>query len=79
MFLQCIYVEQKKSKYSYCSKDMLNDNLRKHCKEVYWNVKLVKGLKRLTFNKTQEKIPKKKDKSDNGENLDSRWSVFQVE
>lgn len=58
---------------------MSNDNLRQHCKEVHWNVKLVKGLKTLTFNKTQEKLPKKKDKSDDGENLDSRWSVFQEE
>ena len=39
----------------------------------------MKGLKTLTFNKTHEKLPKKKDKSHNGENLDSRWSVFQAE
>ena len=54
----------KKSKCDYCSKEMLDHNLKQHCKEVRGKAKLVKGQKTLTFTATREE-PLKKGKSDN--------------
>ena len=67
----------KKSKCGYCSKEMLDDNLKQHCKEVHEKAKLVKGQKTLTFSTTQEE-PQKKAKGDNGENLSSSYSAVQL-
>ena len=67
-----------KSKCGYCSKEMLGDNLKQHCKEVQEKAKLVKGQKTLTFSTTQKESPKK-GKNDNEENLDSSCSVVQLE
>ena len=53
----------KKSKCGYCSKEMLDDNLKQHCKEVHEKAKLVKGQKTLTFSTTHEELPKKKLKA----------------
>ena len=68
----------KKSKCGYCSKKMLDNNLKQHCKEVHEKIKLVKGQKTLNFGTTQEE-PQKKAKSDNGENQSSTYSPVQVE
>ena len=78
MFLQCLS-KTKKSKSGYCSKEMLDDNLKQNCKVVYGKAKLVKGQKTLTFSTTQGKPPPKKGKSDNKGNLDSSCSVVQLE
>ena len=69
----------KKSKCGYCSKEMLDVYLKQQCKEVQGKAKLVKGQKTLTFSTTQEEPPKKKVKSNNGENLNFSSSVIQVE
>ena len=69
----------KKSKCGYCSKEMLDDNLKQHCKEVHEKAKLVKGQKTLTFSTTHEELPKKKVKSDSGENLNFSYSAVQLE
>ena len=53
----------KKLKYGYCSKEMLDDDLKQHCREVQGNAKLVKDHKTLTFSITQEELPKKKVKA----------------
>ena len=50
----------KKSKCDYCSKEMLDHNLKQHCMQVQGKVKLVKGQKTLTFTPTQEEPPKKR-------------------
>ena len=42
----------KKSKCGYCSKEMLEDNLKQNCKQVHGKAKLVKGQKTLTFSTT---------------------------
>ena len=57
---------------------MVDNNLKHHCKEVHGKAKLVKDQKTLTFSTTQEEPPKK-DKRDNGENLDCSCSVVQLE
>ena len=49
----------KKLKYGYCSKEMLDDDLNQHCREVQGNAKLMKDQKTLTFSITQEELPKK--------------------
>ena len=66
------------SKCGYCSKEMLDDNLKRHCKEVDEKAKLVKGQKTLTFSTTQEES-QKKAKGDNGENLSSSYGAVQLE
>ena len=53
----------KKSKCGSCSKEMLGENLKQHCKEVHGEAKLVKGQKTLTFSTTQGEPPKKKIKA----------------
>ena len=53
----------KKPKCGYCSKEMLGENLKQHCKEVHGEAKLVKGQKTLTFSTTQGEPPKKKIKA----------------
>ena len=51
----------KKLKCGYCSKEMLDDNLKQHCKEVHGKSKLVKV-------QLKENLPPpKKGKSDNEE------------
>ena len=61
----------KKLKCGYCSKEMLDDNLKQHCKEVHGKSKLVKGQMTWTFRKTRKTSrpppPPKKGKSDNEE------------
>ena len=52
-------IKTKKLKYGYCSKEMLDDDLKQHCREVQGNAKLVKDQKTLTFSITQEERPKK--------------------
>ena len=69
---------EKSEKCGYCSKEMLDDNLKQLCKEIHGKAKLLKGQKTLTFSTAQEE-PLKKGKNDNGENLDSSCSVLQVE
>ena len=49
----------KKSKCGYCSKEMLDNNLKQNCKEVHEKARLVKGKKTLTFSTTQGKPPPK--------------------
>ena len=58
---------------------MLDDNLKQQCKEVHEKAKLVKGQKTLTFSTTHEELPKKKVKSDSGENLNFSYSAVQLE
>ena len=50
----------KKSKCDYCSKEMLDGNLKQYCMQVHGKAKLVKGQKTLTFTTTQEEPPKKR-------------------
>ena len=60
---------------------LLKGNVRRQFKailHVHGKAKLVKGQKTLTFSTTQEEPPKKKGKSDNGENLDTSCSVVQA-
>ena len=52
----------KKSKCGYCLKEMLDDNLKQHCKEVHGKAKLVKDQETLTSSPTQEELPKKSER-----------------
>ena len=47
----------KKLKCGYCSKEMLDGNLKQHCKEVHGKAKLVKGQMTWTFSTTQGEPP----------------------
>ena len=81
LLILCFYNvlnKTKKSKCGYCSKEIPDDNLKQHCKEVHEKPKLVTGQKTLAFSTTQEE-PQKKAKSDNGENLSSSYSAVQLE
>ena len=79
-YVSTMYLSKtKKSKCGYYSKEMLDDYLKQQCKEVQGKAKLVKGQKTLTFSTTQEEPPKKKVKSNNGENLNFSSSLIQVE
>ena len=69
--------KKNKKQNGYCSKEMLDDNLKQYCKEVHGKAKLVKVQKTLTFSTTQ-KEPPKKGKIDNGESLDSSCSAVQL-
>ena len=61
LLILCFYnvFKTKKSKCGYCSKEMLDDNLKQHCKEVHGKAKLVKDQETLTSSPTQEELPKK--------------------
>ena len=43
-------------------RNVIDDNLKQHCKQVHEKAKLLKCQKMLTFNTTYEEPPKKKRK-----------------
>ena len=53
----------------YCSKEVLDDNLKQHCKEVHGKAELVKGQKNVDVQNDLRRTSKekKKCKSDNGD------------
>ena len=51
--------------------NVIEDNLKQHCKEVHGKAKLVKGQKRWHSVRLMKNLQRRKGKRGNGEKLDS--------